>query len=172
MDKSKKLLIILLVLITVAALAIAAWALFFRNSGPALTPDYAPQETEGNAETLPGDDGNKLESPEGGGAVSLSYAKEVTIDLSDAVANLYFANPGRSNQDMVLQLVVQEQILLQSGKLTPGHQVTKLDLLDGAAKMLSPGIYEGKFVVLYYNQETGEKAVVNTDIPVKITVAE
>lgn len=168
-DNSKKLIPILAV-ITVIALSVTVWALFFRESGPVLAPDYAPQEEEQHAETIPNDDGEKMEQPDGGGSVSLSYSREVTIALGEKTAKLYFANPGKSNQDIVLQLVVQDQVILQSGTLKPGNQVTSLELLNGAAKMLSEGGYEGKFVVLYYHPETGEKAVVNTEIPVSITV--
>lgn len=168
-DNSKKLIPILAV-ITVIALGVTVWALFFRESGPVLAPDYAPQEEEQHAETIPNDDGEKMEQPDGGGSVSLSYSHEVTIALGEETAKLYFANPGKSNQDIVLQLVVQDQVILQSGTLKPGNQVTSLELLNGAAKMLSEGGYEGKFVVLYYHPETGEKAVVNTEIPVSITV--
>lgn len=168
-DNSKKL-IPILAMITVIALGVTVWALFFRDSGPVLAPDYAPQEEEQHAETIPNDDGEKMEQPDGGGSVSLSYSREVTIALGEETAKLYFANPGKSNQDIVLQLVVQDQVILQSGTLKPGNQVTSLELLNGAAKMLSEGGYEGKFVVLYYHPETGEKAVVNTEIPVSITV--
>lgn len=169
--KSKpNLLIPILLIITVIAICVTVWALFFRDSGPALAPDYAPQEEEQNAETIPNDTGEKMENPEGGGSVSLTYSREVSIDLSNETATLLFANPGKSNQDMVLQIVIQDTVIVQSGTLKPGNQVTTLDLLDGAAKKLSAGTYEGNFNVLYYNPETGEKAIVNTEIPVTITV--
>lgn len=169
--KSKpNLLIPVLLIITVIAICVTVWALFFRDSGPALAPDYAPQEEEQNAETIPNDTGEKMENPEGGGSVSLTYSREVSIDLSDETATLLFANPGKSNQDMVLQIVIQDTVIVQSGMLKPGNQVTALDLLDGAAKKLSAGTYEGNFNVLYYNPETGEKAIVNTEIPITITV--
>lgn len=168
-DNSKKL-ILILAIVTVIALSVTIWALFFRDSGPTLAPDYAPQQEEQNAEIIPNDDSEKMDQPDGGGSVSLSYSREVTIELSEETAKLYFANPGKSNQDIVLQIVVQDQVIVQSGTLKPGNQVTSLELLNGAAKMLSEGGYEGKFVVLYYHPETGEKAVVNTEIPVSITV--
>lgn len=169
--KSKpNLLIPILLIITVIAICVTVWALFFRDSGPALAPDYAPQEEEQNAETIPNDTGEKMENPEGGGSVSLTYSREVSIDLSDETATLLFANPGKSNQDMVLQIVIQDTVIVQSGTLKPGNQVTALELLDGAAKKLSAGTYEGNFNVLYYNPETGEKAIVNTEIPITITV--
>lgn len=170
-NKSKYLTMILL-LITVIAVSVTIWAVFFRNTAPTLTPDYAPVEKEENAEKIEDDSDEKMENPEGGGSVSLSYSGQVTIDLSEKKANLYFANPGKSNQDMVVQLVIQDTIIVQSGTLEPGNQVTTLDLLDGADSQLSEGGYEGKFVLLYYDPESSEKAIVNTEIPVTITVEE
>ena len=164
------LLILLLLLITLIAVGVTVWALFFRDSGPTLDPDYAPQEMEQRAETIPNDSGEKMDKPEGGGSVSLTYSNKVTIDLSDKMAALYFANPGKSNQDMVLQIAIQDTVILQSGTLKPGNQVKLLDLLEGAEEMLSPGGYEGKFIVLYYDQESGEKAMVNTEIPITVNV--
>ncbi len=73
---------------------------------------------------------------------------------------------------MVVQLVIQDEILIQSGLITPGNKVQTLDLLNGAEKKLQPGGYDGKLVVLYYNQQNGEKAVLNTEISVTVTVVE
>ena len=168
--------IAILAVITVAALCVTMWALFLREPSAGdddkviLNPDYAPQKQEQNAETIPDDTGEKMENPEGGGAVSLTYSNEVTIDLSDKAAAIYFANPGKSNQDMVIQIAIQDTIILQSGTLSPGNQVKLLNLLEGAEDMLQPGGYEGKFIVLYYDLTSGEKSMVNTEIPVTINV--
>ena len=171
MKKNKTtLLILLLLLITLSAVCVTVWALFFRDSGPTLAPDYAPQEMEQNAESIPDDSDEKMAKPEGGGSVSLTYSNKVTIDLSDKAAALYFANPGKSNQDMVIQIAIQDTIILQSGTLSPGNQVKLLNLLEGAEEMLQPGGYEGKFIVLYYDQTSGEKSMVNTEIPITINV--
>ena len=171
MNKNKTtLLLVLLLLITAAAVCVTVWALFFRDSGPVLAPDYAPQQMEQNAEPIPDDTGDKMKNPEGGGAVSLTYSNKVTIDLSDKAASLYFANPGKSNQDMVIQIAIQDTIILQSGTLKPGNHVKMLNLLEGAEEMLQPGGYEGKFIVLYYDQTSGEKSMVNTEIPITINV--
>lgn len=175
-QKKTTIIIAILALITVAALCVTMWALFFRDTGGGggnntiLTPDYAPQDKEQNAGTIHGDTDDKMENPEGGGAVSLTYSNEVTIDLSDKAAALYFANPGKSNQDMVIQIAIQDTIILQSGTLSPGNQVKLLNLLEGAEDMLQPGGYEGKFIVLYYDQTSGEKSMVNTEIPITINV--
>lgn len=170
-DKRKQLLIIILALILLVTIGVTVWKWFFRDSTPILAPDYAPQQTEKNAEPFNVDtDREKLQQQQGGGAVSLTYSREVTIDLSDKNASLMFANPKKSNQDIMIQIVIQDTVVVQSGILLPGYQVTKLDLFDKIN--LSNGIYEGKFVVFYYQKDTGEKAMINTEIPLTLTVEE
>lgn len=173
-DKKKRrwlLLLLLLLLFVVAGIVIGAIWSQSRNSETILTPNRAPQ-AEDNAESI-GDDGDeKLPQSEGGGAVSITYAKEVSISLSDKSATLMFANPTKSNQDMVLQLVINDITILQSGKLEPGSMVSTLSLPDDAEKRLTAGGYDGKFLVLFYDRESGEQAMVNTEIPVSVTVTE
>lgn len=169
-SKKKRLLILILLFITAAAVGLSVWAIWFRNNDTVLAPDYAPQQVEKNAEPIGDDKDEKLSQPQGGGAVGLTYAKEVHISLESGSATLLFANPTKSNQDMVLQLVIDDVVILQSGRLEPGNQVRTLSLLDGAQKKLSKGGYDGKFVVLYYDRTSGEKAMLNTEIPVTVTV--
>ena len=152
---------------------VTLWSLFFREPDVVLNPDYAPEEVEFNQIPIPGDDtSGKVDGTAGSGSVSLNYANQVIIDLSDGKAALYFANPGKSNQDMLVQVVVQDEVLAQSGRLTPGHQVTELELLPDAKKKLTPGGYDGKFVLSYYHPETMEKAMVNTEIEITVKVQE
>ena len=173
--KKKKIwiLILLLVLVTAVAVGVSVWALFFRQPEVSvLAPDYAPQDIEQNAEDMGDSSKDKLDAPEGGGSVNLMFQDKVTIDLSDNAATLYYGNPSESTQDVLLQIVVQDTLIAQSGRIIPGNQVKKLNLADGAKKTLQTGGYDGKLVLSFYNPETGEKATVNTEIPVKITVTD
>ncbi|MBQ7338960.1 MAG: hypothetical protein IJW40_10995 [Clostridia bacterium] len=137
---------------------------------PTLNPDYPPKEQDPNAEIIPGDDDDKLAHEEGGGAVSLQYSDKLIIDLSDEQALLQFANPGRSTRDMVLWITIQDVVIAQSGRIIPGYRINTLDLLEGAAKRLTEGVYNGKLVIYFYNPETNERTTVNTEAPVTITV--
>jgi hypothetical protein len=134
-------------------------------------PDIAPEETEPNVETIPGDTVPDATAPAGGGSVSLSYSNRVMVDLSDKMVALYFANPARSNQDVILQIVVGEEIIVQSGLIPAGCQVNSLALLPDVASKLHNGGYNGKFVLYYYDRQTGEKATVSTEIPIYIGVS-
>lgn len=169
-EKRNNLIIILLVLLLIIAVGVTVWAVFFRDGDSVLAPDYAPQSVEENAEPISDESGEKLENPDGGGSVSLIYSKGVVIDLSDKNASLMFGNPYRSNSDTLIRLVIQDRIIVQSGRIVPGNKVTSLPIREGTDKLLSPGGYDGKLVVFYYNPTTGEKAMINTEIPVNIIV--
>ena len=164
----QSILIFILILITVSAVCVTVWALFFRTPEVVLAPDHAPA-VETNAQPIPGDTGVHGNAQPGSGNVSLTYSNEVKIRLSDKKAQLLFANPGRSNQDMVLQVIVQGQVIAQSKLIPPGNELNVLTLRDDIE--LSPGGYDGKYTVLYY-YENGEKAMVQTDIPLIVKVQE
>ena len=171
--KSRNGLIIALIAGIVICLGVAVWALFFRGPKVVLAPDYSPETEEPNAEAIEGDVTEKLESEVGGGAIRIDYLDQVTVDLSDRVAYLQFANPGRYTQDMVLQIAVNGEVIVQSGTIKPGNQVRQLELLPNAHKMLSQGVYsDSKFVVLCYDQVSGEKAMLNTEAKITLTVQE
>ncbi len=161
--------LILLLLLLITSCSVTIWSLFFRDTTPTLAPDYAPQEIEPNAEPTPDTGKDKLEQEQGGGAVSLEYTKDVTVDLSDKIVTFRFANPQESNQDMVLQVVVQGEVIAQSQLIPPGNKLSKLTLRDGIN--LSVGGYDGKYTVLYY-YENGEKALLETDVPLTVKVQE
>lgn len=168
-NKKNLILIILLLILFFALASTAVWAFFFRDKTPMISPDYAPVESEKNAVIFHDDDSSKLSQPQGGGTVSLYYTKDVSLSLSEKKAYLDFANPRRSNQNMVVQVWIHDQVVVQSDLITPGHQVKELPLLTKIPE-LSEGQYDGKISVLFYQDDTGEKAMVNTDIPVTVRV--
>ena len=163
-------LLVLLLVLAAAGIGTAVWALFFRTVDPILPPDYAPDDSEVYAEEIIDDTEEKNEVAQGGGKVSLTYSNEVVIDLSSKRASLMFMNPKRSSHDVILQIAVQGEVLVQSGLLKAGTQVKQLDVSQESVQRLRPGGYEGTFILFYYDQTTGERAPVNTEIPIHITV--
>lgn len=166
MERRSRPLIVLSCLVALAAVLLACWALFPPAPEP-LAPDQAPPSEE---YALPSgeDTDEKMDQPPGGGSANLTYSNQVTVTLSDGMASLFFQNPSRSNQSVVLQVVVQDQVILQSGTLRPGTQLPQLPLRKNIR--LSPGGYQGKFNVLFYHPETGSRATLNTEIPISIKV--
>lgn len=171
--KKKRWLLLLLLLLLLFIIVIAGvWMLYFRGAKtPVADGGVIPPKAEAGAEVIAGDNNDKkLDAPEGGGAVSLTYSKEVSIDLSEKKASLMFGNPAKSNQEAVVQLVIQDAVILQSGSLAPGTKVTALDLAEGAEKKLAAGVYDGKFVISFYDRASDRWAKLNAEIPVTVTV--
>ena len=166
-EKKSRRLILLLLLIAILAVIIAVWALFFNDKVEIIPPDRLPVADD-NIEKIPDDSDVKNEAPADGGAVTLTFSKDVTIENGEA--ELYFANPGKSTHDIVLQIIIRDTVIAQSGSIAPGNQIKSLDLAENTDDILTKGEYDGKFMVYYYDKLNGEKAVLNTEIPVNISV--
>jgi hypothetical protein len=174
MDK-KKIVLIAAVAAVVLALLVTCIVLIVKltrdDTPPVITPDYPAPPAEEGAEDI-GDDEEKLEAPTGGGAVGLVYSDEITVDLSDKKAIFRFDNPSRSTQNISIMLQVQDVVIFETGTLTPGKRVTEIALREGAEAQLQEGVYanNAKFVVYFYDPVSNERAVVNSEIAVTVTV--
>lgn len=157
-----------ILVLLIAALLIYHFTNYEQNN-TMLIPDVAPDNMDENIEKIPNDTSTKDDSTNGA-SVRLTYSDEVTIDLRKETASLYFGNPGRSNQDMILQIVIQEEVIAQSDLIPAGYQLKTMDLRTDAASILQAGSYHGKFMIYYYDQETDELATINTEIPITVTV--
>ena len=100
--------------------------------------------------------------------MNITYSNEVTISLADSAATVQITNPTRSNQSMLIQLMIQDVKVGQSGTIPPGNQLTVIPLDENIT--LEPGKYEGMFHLLFFDTETNEQANLNTNIPVTLTV--
>lgn len=172
----------LLLLIPILLLVIrTGWFKPAEDGKVVLAPDYPLIKDEPNSQPTE-DDQQKFEVSENGGAVALNYSDKVEYGLSDQTVTLFFANPGSSTQAVVLQIIVyggvnvdtgkpEEYLLAESGILRPGYYVERLDADLESNVSLASGVYSGVMRVLFYNEDTGERAVVNTEIPVNISVS-
>lgn len=176
MVKSTLIIIIVLCVLIVGCLGVTIWSLFFRDSGgneiETVTPDYPPEGTESNQTPIEGDETNKFESPTGGGAINVTYGGTATASLSNKTVQLYYANPGVSNQDVAIVITVSGTVVAKSDHITPGHQVTELPLEEYAAQILSVGGYDAELTIRAYDPITGEKAMVDTKGQITLTVTD
>lgn len=141
-----------------------------------LEPDYPSMGIDSNAEPI--ESGSSDEPPsvsQGGGSVTISFKDKVTYSLSTGKISMFYQNPSVSTHNVVAQIILvqgeKEYLLAQSGILLAGYQVTSVTA-DEKAPQLSPGGYNGKLRLRFYDPETGERAIVDTDIPCTITVKE
>lgn len=167
MDRRSKTYLILATVVALLAICVAVWALFFRAPETPADPEISPVADEHLTPTDDGDD-EKMPQAEGGGAVNITYSNEVTISMADATAAVQITNPTRSNQSMLIQLMIQDVKVGQSGTIPPGNQLTVIPLDENIT--LEPGTYEGMFHLLFFDTETNEQANLSTNIPVHIVV--
>ena len=170
-EKNLKWLIIILSVGIVICTGVTIWAVFFRG-GDDISPDYPPQGIESNQTPIDGDDSGKLESPEGGGAINVTYGTAATVDLSEKTVTIYYANPNASNQNVSILIMVNDLVVAKSDLIPPGNQVSKLELQKEAASRLQVGGYNAELVVRAYDPESGEKAMVDTKGELTLTVTE
>lgn len=102
----------------------------------------------------------------------VQYSPEVTVDLSDKTVSLYFLNPADSNQELLLQLCLDDEPIYQTSRLRPGDSVEQVELLYRLERQLSEGGYDGKFVLICYDEETGDQNREDTEIPLVLSVTE
>ena len=157
MNKNKWLVPVLCIGI-VLCMGVTMWALFFRDGGKPIAPDYPPQGTEANQKPLEGDESEKMESPQGGGSINVTYNVNATVDLSEGTVSLLYANPQASNQDVAILIMIDD--------------LDTLTLDEYAAGKLSVGGYDAELVIRAYDPESGEKAMVDTKGQLSLTVVE
>lgn len=147
------------------------------SGGPGiLEPDYPTISDDPNAEPIESEpEGSAPEVSQGGGSVTISFKDQATYSLSTGKISMFYQNPSVSTHNVVVQMILvhgeDEYLLAQSGVLQPGYQVTSMTV-DENAPQLSKGGYDGKIRLRFYDPETGERAIVDTDIPCTITVTE
>lgn len=167
MDRRSKTYLLLATVVALLAICVAVWALFFRAPEAPADPEISPVADEHLTPTDDGDD-EKMPQAEGGGAVNITYSNEVTISLADATAAVQITNPTRSNQSMLIQLMIQDVKVGQSGTIPPGNQLAVIPLNENIT--IEPGSYDGKFQLLFFDVKTNQQANLTTSIPVTIRI--
>ncbi|HPX92936.1 MAG TPA: hypothetical protein PK646_01075 [Bacillota bacterium] len=136
------------------------------------SPQYLVPDREPGASLREEGPGQGADREHGGGQVSMIYKDRVLLDRESGILSFYFANPGYSSHEVVLQLVVDTEekgvIIAESGRIRAGYSLERLALKKGIE--MQQGGYNARFNVDCYDPETGEKARVRAHIPVTVDV--
>lgn len=177
-----------LVLSTAAAVAIVLTVVLSLLGPAAITPEHPMPEKDQNSLPIDGEQGGengggagggKVESEADGGFVRMYYTTKAHVDLSDASIDIFFANPYKSNRSAVLEIYVtymnKDYLVAKSGRVDAGYGLRtatfneKISLVPTTDKR----VYKGKYVVRFYDPDSGERAVVTSVIDeVVFTVSE
>ena len=143
------------------------------GGGEVLEPDYENVKPDDNAQTIPGETtGEVPDPPQGGGSMNLVYSDQVLVSLESEKVSLYYQNPSSSSHSIVVQIIItrgdDQYLVAESGGINPGYMLTEMSLDDNIK--LTSGVYKGIMKLWFFDPNTGERAVVDTNIPVTITV--
>lgn len=165
----KKLAVPVLSVITIISVCIAVYFAFFYENKAVVAPDFMPVEQDEKVEKIVGEaDTSKMEKEEGGGAVTVICKDEAVLSLSTGKIEMYYQNPSRSNSAVVVQLLIGETVVAQSGSIYPGYELCEMEFMDNIE--LSVGGYKGSLKIFYYDEQTNEKAIVESVVGADIFV--
>ena len=163
--KTKKRLTILFIVLSLLCLLLAGYFAMHRQT---VIMDFRLPDREQNAvQTSSG--GVEVEVSEGGGAGAVTYSNIASYNKRTKTLTLNFENPSNSPSSMVISIVVDGNVIYESGLLPAGYGIQSVPNLD---LDLPVGSYEGKFSVEHYNPDTREKAMFNLEVDMTLNVNE
>lgn len=168
---TNKILMYILMLITFLSTVAAVYFAFFYENESVLLPDYMPIEQDENVIVMEGEqNASKMDKKENGGSAAIFYDSDIIVYLGTGKIDMSYQNPGRSNAAAVLQLMIDDVVIAQSGSIQPGYKLEDMQLLDGID--LTKGGYHGIIKVGFYDLDTNEKSFVETKLAVEIKVVD
>ena len=158
----KKIIIIILILLMLIGFYIKS-STEYNTSIPTTFPELHNYAIKINDESHLTDE----DSDENKSAVVIC-GSNATVHLNDNIVDYYYKNVYRSKSSVVIQLLIDNKVIAQSGGLPPGYQTYKIDYNQKIK--LSPGTYEGVVIISFYNLDTNELETVNSKISIPIII--
>lgn len=126
-----------------------------------------PTSPEHN-ETSDVDDSGSLEEEEGQGSAVVICMQKVTIHTKSGTVDLFYQNPHESKASVMLELYANGSLIASSEKIPSGYE---LDTLKLSCKLVAnEGSYDGKLKILFFDDSTGERVNVDSEINILISV--
>ncbi len=157
-------------------LPLLALSLLFALNPPKPTADYNPI-TEDRAIIPNTDDELRIRFNENKASYQVPKTIEVDADtLTASDDNYIIKNPDRgANYDFVAAIYLTDSFgqkveVYRSGRIPVGYSIAELTLTPPEDIVLSKGSYDAQLVFSFYNQDTGEKGMVDSTVPVTIKI--
>lgn len=110
-----------------------------------------------------------------GGTMDIGFTSKADVYLSTGIINVDYRSGYLATHDTILQLILdrdgQEFLLAQSGVVSPGHTLSRMNLIPDMVSRISPGTYTGRLRFNFYNGASDNGLIgLDTDIDVSIIV--
>lgn len=166
--KRSTLLLLLLLLITLASICVTIYFTFFYEREPSFMPDYMPVEQDEEVLPLIEPPQEKMDLGDKAGGAVIICNQNVLIHAESSKIDMSYQNPERSRSSVVLQIVIDDVVIAQSGSIHPGYILEEMELFEDIE--LKEGGYNGILRIAFYDPDSGEKATVDTEVEAFITV--
>lgn len=145
------------------------WGLIFGCIGIYLilhqpVADYPQLEFDLNAERIDIDEDTTASGEE----VMIVAGQSATIYVNSGTADIYYVNPVSNQSNTQVALQVGDKIVAESGLLEPGYGLT--ELTDVHTDGLEYGQTDGCLIIYTYDRETGQRSIIDNEIPLTVTV--
>lgn len=146
-----------------------AWGLIFGCIGIYLilhqpVTDYPQLEFDLNAERIEVDEDMTVSD----GEVMIVAGQSATVYVNSSTADIYYVNPVSNQSNTQVALRVGDKIVAESGLLEPGYGLT--ELTDVHTDGLEYGQTDGCLIIYTYDRETGQRNIIDNEIPLTVTV--
>jgi hypothetical protein len=131
-------------------------------------PIFAPVPRDEDSVPIPGE----VIEPREGNHMSFQFQKDISASLSTGNATLNFKNPGYANHDVVVQLILEDVVIAESGAVSPGFQLEHLRLDFPSGAVVPTGVYDATIAMVYYEIGTHNRSMFESNFPVVLTVTE
>ncbi len=157
-------------------LPVIALLTLFALNPPQAAVDYNPV-TEDRAIIPNAEEEIRVRSNENKASYQVPKTIEVDADTLTATAEEYIIkNPDRgANYDFVATIYMTDNLgqqveVYKSGRIPVGYCITTLTLTPPEDITLAKGSYDAQLVFSFYNQDTGEKGMIDSSAPIKIKI--
>lgn len=136
---------------------------------PTIIPSSTPELHE-YALTIPvnKDETGQMDVPIHGGGASVTCSSAVNVQLKKSKIDFYYKNPSRSLSSALVQILVNDQVLAQSGAIPPGYESYVLDLNTDVKWKV--GQYKGTLIISFYDLNTNKKVDVDSQIEIDVFI--
>lgn len=134
---------------------------------------YAPIPSDENQIRIPEE--KEPENPKNSGSGnSISFKFNEALHIDPKTGNVYinFENPSYAKNKIVVTLLAEgdRSMMARSGGIAPGHGLNYLRLNDNGYEKINSGINIGIITLTAYDAVTNDKAMINTELPVRIVI--
>lgn len=133
---------------------------------------YAPIAADKNQIRIT-DQGEERDAPDGENVLSFSFDETLHIDPETGYCYINFGNPSYATNKIVVRLEADNDartVMAQSGAIEPGHGLRFLNLNADGATLINEGLRKGFIILTPYHNDTDDKSMVDSTLPVKITI--